>query len=205
MNYVGVKPGSRVLNVFVILKVAALGAVVLLAWTHAGVPGWLTASRVDDTPSGAVAFAAALISILFAYGGWQNANYVAEEMRDPRRHLPRSLIAGTLAVVAIYVLVNIAYLRALGLDGLAATTTPAADAAARWMGIVRRPFHLGRDCHLDVRVPQPRRLGPDARVLRDGRRRRVLPLARKTPSTLSHTRRGDPHAVGMGHRAGRDG
>ena len=134
VNYVGVKPGSRVLNVFVILKVAALGGVVLLAWTHAGVPGWLTASRVDDTPSGAVAFAAALIPILFAYGGWQNANYVAEEMRDPRRHLPRSLIAGTLAVVAIYVLVNIAYLRALGLDGLAATTTPAADAAARWMG-----------------------------------------------------------------------
>ena len=48
-------------------------------------------------------------------------------MRDPQRHLPRSLIVGTLAVVAIYLLVNIAYLRTLGLDGLAATTTPAAD------------------------------------------------------------------------------
>jgi basic amino acid/polyamine antiporter, APA family len=135
VNYVGVKPGSRVLNVFVVLKVLALAAVILLAWTHAGAEGWLTAIRTDDTPSGALAFAAALIPILFAYGGWQNANYVAEEMRDPRRHLPLSLIAGTLTVVAIYVLVNIAYLRALSLDGLAATTTPAADAAGQWLGV----------------------------------------------------------------------
>jgi len=61
-------------------------------------------------------------------------------MRDPERHLPRSLVIGTLAVVAIYVLVNIAYLRALGLEGLAATTTPAADAAARWLGSAGERF-----------------------------------------------------------------
>ena len=134
VNYVGVKPGSRVLNVFVVLKVAALAAIVAFAWTVPASPGWLTAGRADATPSGALAFGAALIPILFAYGGWQNANYVAEEMRDPVRHLPRSLIVGTLAVVAIYLLVNVAYLRTLGLDGLAATMTPAADAAARWLG-----------------------------------------------------------------------
>jgi APA family basic amino acid/polyamine antiporter len=135
VNYVGVKPGSRVLNVFVVLKVAALAVLILLAWLHPSAPEWLTATRTDETPSGLMAFGFALIAILFAYGGWQNANYVAEEMHDPRRHLPLSLIAGTLTVVAIYVLVNIAYLRALGLDGLAATTTPAADAAGRWMGV----------------------------------------------------------------------
>ena len=133
VNYVGVKPGSRVLNVFVVLKVGALAAIIVFAWIVPAAPAWLTAGRAD-TPSGALAFGAALIPILFAYGGWQNANYVAEEMRDPERHLPRSLVIGTLAVVAIYVLVNIAYLRALGLEGLAATTTPAADAAARWLG-----------------------------------------------------------------------
>ncbi|MFI5177839.1 MAG: APC family permease [Vicinamibacterales bacterium] len=134
INYVGVKPGSRVLNVFVVLKVAALAAIVVFAWRVPPSPGWLTAARVDATPSGAIAFGAALIPILFAYGGWQNANYVAEEMRDPIRHLPRSLIVGTLAVVAIYLLVNVAYLRTLGLEGLAGTMTPAADAAARWLG-----------------------------------------------------------------------
>jgi APA family basic amino acid/polyamine antiporter len=134
INYLGVKPGSRVLNVFVVLKVAALAALIAFAWTVPGAPDWLSAGRVDDTPSNALTLGIALIPVLFAYGGWQNANYVAEEMRDPKRHLPLSLIVGTVAVVVIYVLVNIAYLRALGLSGLAATMTPAADAAARWLG-----------------------------------------------------------------------
>jgi APA family basic amino acid/polyamine antiporter len=140
VNYVGVKPGSRVLNVFVVLKVAALAAIILFAWIVPAAPSWLTAGRTGQAPAGALAFGAALIPILFAYGGWQNANYVAEEMRDPERHLPRSLVVGTLVVVAIYVLVNIAYLRALGLEGLAATTTPAADAAARWLGSAGERF-----------------------------------------------------------------
>jgi basic amino acid/polyamine antiporter, APA family len=134
VNYFGVKPGSRVLNVFVILKVAALAILILFAWFTPGAPDWMTAGRIDDTPSNALTFGAALIPILFAYGGWQVANYVAEEMREPERHLPRSLIIGTLVVVAIYVLINVAYLRTLGLEGLAATTTPAAETAGRWLG-----------------------------------------------------------------------
>ena len=138
INYVGVTPGSRVLNVFVVLKVAALGVIILLALWGPSSPSWLSAGRVDDAASGSgpvsLAFGAALIPILFAYGGWQNANYVAEEMRDAKRQLPRALIIGTAIVVVIYVLANIAYLRTLGLAGLAATETPAADAAARWLG-----------------------------------------------------------------------
>ena len=134
INYFGVKPGSRILNVFVILKVAALGALILFAWTGPAAPEWLSAARVDDTPSTALTFGVALIPILFAYGGWQNANYVAEEMRDPRRHLPVSLIVGTLIVVVVYLLANVAYMRTLGLAGLAATETPAAEVAGLWFG-----------------------------------------------------------------------
>jgi APA family basic amino acid/polyamine antiporter len=134
VNCLGVKPGSRVLNVFVVLKVAALAVIIGFAWLVPPAAEWLTSGRTDDTPSGFLAFGAALIPVLFAYGGWQNANYVAEEMRDPVRHLPRSLLLGTAAVVAIYVVVNVAYLRALGLEGLAASTTPAADAIGRWLG-----------------------------------------------------------------------
>jgi APA family basic amino acid/polyamine antiporter len=134
INYLGVKPGSRVLNVFVVLKVAALGILILFAWFQPAMPGWLTIGRADETPTTAFTFGAALIPILFAYGGWQVANYVAEEMRDPEKHLPRSLIFGTLTVIVIYLLVNVAYLRTLGLDGLAATTTPAAEAAGHWFG-----------------------------------------------------------------------
>jgi APA family basic amino acid/polyamine antiporter len=145
INYLGVKPGSRVLNVFVLLKVAALAVLIgagflLGAGGATGAAeatrgaGSATASASGPTGSLLVLFGAALIPILFSYGGWQNANYVAEEIEDPRRNLPRSLLAGTLLVVAVYVLVNVVYLRALGLEGLAATRTPASDAAARFLG-----------------------------------------------------------------------
>jgi APA family basic amino acid/polyamine antiporter len=123
-----------VLNVFVVLKVLALGILIVVAWFQPAMPGWLSEGRVDESPTTALSFGAALIPILFAYGGWQVANYIAEEMRDPVRHLPRALIMGTIAVVVIYVLVNVAYLRTLGLHGLAATPTPAAEATAVWLG-----------------------------------------------------------------------
>jgi APA family basic amino acid/polyamine antiporter len=148
INYFGVKPGSRVLNVFVVLKVAALAALIgagfLLspAGPEVGTAGTTAASAGTDLaavaprPTGplVVLFGAALVPILFSYGGWQNANYVAEEIENPRRNLPRSLLAGTLLVAAVYVLVNVVYLRALGVEGLAATRTPASDAAGRLLG-----------------------------------------------------------------------
>jgi len=134
VNYLGVKPGSVVLNIFVILKVGALAVLILLAlFGGGGVADWLT-TRAEGGASGALAFGAALIPILFAYGGWQCANYLAEEMKNPVRDLPRALIIGTLVVVAVYLLVNVAYLRALGHAGLAGTKTPAADAARIWFG-----------------------------------------------------------------------
>jgi APA family basic amino acid/polyamine antiporter len=141
INYLGVKPGSRVLNVLVVLKVAALGALIAFGAFAAGHAGWWAASR--PSPGGGatmIAFGFALVPILFAYGGWQNANYLAEEIENPRRNLPLSLIAGTVAVIAIYSLVNVVYLRAMGLDGLAATTTPAADAARRMFGTAGDQF-----------------------------------------------------------------
>src|SRR5215813_4760990 len=113
INYLGVKPGSRVLNVLVVLKVAALAILVGAGFAAAGHPGWWSDARVPSAAgsSTVVAFGAALVPILFSYGGWQSANYVGEEIENPHRNLPRALIAGTLAVVAIYVTVNIVYLR----------------------------------------------------------------------------------------------
>ena len=136
VNYFGVKLGSRVLNVFVVLKVAALAALIGAGWFAPAAEGWWAAARVPQASASvtAAAFGVALVPILFAYGGWQNANYVAEEIENPRRNLPLSLIAGTVTVVLVYVLVNAVYLRALGLDGLAHTMTPAASAADRMFG-----------------------------------------------------------------------
>ena len=136
VNYLGVKPGSRVLNVLVILKVAALALLIGAAFFGATHATWLTDARVPAAAPGAtvVAFGAALIPILFTYGGWQSVNYVGEEIVNPKRNLPIALIAGTVAVVVIYLTVNVVFLRAMGLPGLAATQTPAADAAHRMFG-----------------------------------------------------------------------
>jgi APA family basic amino acid/polyamine antiporter len=142
INCLGVKPGSRVLNVFVVLKVAALALLIGAGAFAPAHEGWWTAARESGagTSATALAFGAALVPILFAYGGWQNANYVAEEIENPRRNLPVSLLAGTTAVVVIYVAVNAIYIRALGLEGLAGTTTPASKAAEIMFGGVGDTF-----------------------------------------------------------------
>ena len=81
-----------------------------------------------------LAMGAALVPVLFSFGGWQQTNAVAEELRDPARTLPRALILGVLIVAATYLLVNIAYLRALGVQGLAASSAPAADTMFVFLG-----------------------------------------------------------------------
>jgi basic amino acid/polyamine antiporter, APA family len=137
VNYFGVKPGSRLLNVLVVAKIGTLAALIgggLFLSRQA--PGPAATAGVSAYPggSGLVAFGAALIPILFTYGGWQSANIIAEEMRDARKTLPRALVAGTFIVIAIYLLANVVYLAALTREGLAATKTPAADAVLRIFG-----------------------------------------------------------------------
>jgi APA family basic amino acid/polyamine antiporter len=66
-----------------------------------------------------------MVPVLFAYGGWQTANFLAGEVKEPKKNLPRGLVFGVLGVVALYLGVNWVCLRALGPEALAATTTPA--------------------------------------------------------------------------------
>jgi len=71
------------------------------------------------------AFGAALIPVQFAYGGWQTSCFVAGEVREPTKNLPRGILFGVLGVIAVYLSVNFVYVHALGPHGLAETTTPA--------------------------------------------------------------------------------
>jgi APA family basic amino acid/polyamine antiporter len=134
VNVVGVKPGSRLLNVLVILKLAALAALIGggLLLRPAAVPP--TAPPLAAAPFSLLALGAALVPILFAYGGWQSVNLLAEETAEPRRTLPRALMIGTGIVVAVYLLANVVYLSVLTREGLAATATPAGDAVSRIFG-----------------------------------------------------------------------
>jgi basic amino acid/polyamine antiporter, APA family len=138
VNYLGVKPGSRVLNGFVIVKMVPLGLLIVAGLVLPAHGGGVAAVAASTPPrvglALVVAFGAGLVPVMFSYGGWQNANYVAEEMRHPVRDLPVSLLAGTILVVLVYGSINFVYLKFLGHDGLAATTTPASDVAQRLFG-----------------------------------------------------------------------
>ena len=141
VNIVGVRPGAVTQNVFTILKLAAIGALVVGGLAFSGAhPLASPASTATHAPPAALAIAlgTALVPVLFAYGGWQQTNFVAEEMVDAERNLPRALVWGVLIVAAVYLAVNLTYLRALGVDGLAASAAPAADAMELRFGQVGR-------------------------------------------------------------------
>jgi APA family basic amino acid/polyamine antiporter len=135
VNYLGVKPGSRLLNVLVVLKLGALGALIFggLLLPHSPVSPPAVAPP-PPLSAGLLGFGAALLPILFAYGGWQSVNLVAEETREPRKTIPVALLVGMGIVVAVYLAANVVYLAVLSRPGLAATATPAADALRSLFG-----------------------------------------------------------------------
>jgi len=81
-----------------------------------------------------LAFGGAMVPVLFAYGGWQTTCFIASEVRDPRRTLPRALVAGVVTVIVLYVGVSWVCLAGLGPSGLADTETPASALMRRTLG-----------------------------------------------------------------------
>ncbi|MGH7510123.1 MAG: APC family permease [Gemmatimonadales bacterium] len=138
VNYTGVRPGAVTQNVFTVLKLAALAVLIAAGLTLNPAPP--VSLPVDPLAGEEVllAFGAALVPVLFAFGGWQQTNFVAEELIEPERNLPRALVAGVSIVVAVYLLANWAYLRALSLPGLARSTAPAAEAMGALLGSTGR-------------------------------------------------------------------
>jgi basic amino acid/polyamine antiporter, APA family len=133
VNYRGLELGAAVQNTLVLSKLLALAALVVgvvVLWNR--MPGVPTpAANVPPLASG---LAAALVPVLFSVGGWENLNMVAGEVRDPARSIPRALALGIAIVMLCYLGVNVAYLHALGRDGMAASASVAADTAIRMIG-----------------------------------------------------------------------
>lgn len=117
-NYVGVKPGKMIQNVFTVMKIGLILILIILGFTI----GKGHAIDLSIRPAGMgfsemlTGFGVALIAVSWAFDGWHNLNYVAGEIRDPARNLPRALIAGTLLITLIYLLVNCLYLYALPVE-----------------------------------------------------------------------------------------
>jgi APA family basic amino acid/polyamine antiporter len=141
INCLGVRAGSTVQSILMLLKIGAIAALVICGLIFAGVAhpeaahtgtagvGLVGQALPGDAqsahPFSFTAMGAALVPVLFAYGGWQTSSFVAGELRNPRKDLPRGLMIGVLGVILLYTAVNFVCIRALGPAGLAETKTPA--------------------------------------------------------------------------------
>jgi APA family basic amino acid/polyamine antiporter len=127
VNCLGVRAGASVQSALMVLKILALALLVGFGLFAAG-PLAAPASHAPDS------FGAALVPVLFSYGGWQTACFVAAEMKEPSRDLPRALVIGVAAVIVLYVSVAFVCARALGPEGLAQSAAPALDVMTRVVG-----------------------------------------------------------------------
>src|SRR5438874_1227652 len=137
INCLGVRAGSTTQNLFMILKLVAIAALVAFGLSVTGAPDNQIGSTLLRQGYGGqafspptlwnslTAFGAALIPVQFAYGGWQTSCFVAGEVREPQKNLPRGLLFGVLGVIAVYLSVNFVCVHALGPLGLGQIRTPA--------------------------------------------------------------------------------
>jgi basic amino acid/polyamine antiporter, APA family len=125
LNVTGTRESKRAQNLLTTALALALLAVVVSGLT-AG-PAVPIPAAPDAARSGMWFSGVALIFVLFTYGGWNEAAYLTAEMRDTRRNIVRALIIGVVVITALYLLLNLAYLKALGLGGMQASKAVASD------------------------------------------------------------------------------
>jgi APA family basic amino acid/polyamine antiporter len=148
VNCAGVRTGSTAQNIFMMLKILAIALLVVCGLAFAdGQWSVIRGVQPNDRPEvtagglansvhwpGMTAFAAAMVPVLFAYGGSHTTTFVAGEVHEPRRNLARGLVLGVSGVIVLYLAVNYVCLKVLGVDELALTKSPAAEVMARALG-----------------------------------------------------------------------
>jgi amino acid transporter len=127
LNAIGLVIGKLAQNVLTAAKVAGLTALVLVGLFVAATANQQPQAEAAVNASPTPAIGLALVFVLYAYGGWNHAAFVAAEVRDQRRNLPRALVVGLAAIVLIYLAINATYVSVLGFDAARQTQTPAAD------------------------------------------------------------------------------
>lgn len=138
LNCMGVKTGSTVQSALMVTKIAAIIFLVAAGFLFLRVSQsqWLPLTDRPVSVGLLSEFGGAMVPVLFAYGGWQTTNFVAAELKNPRRDLPRGLLLGVAAVALLYVSVNLVCLRALTPAQLALSHTPASAVMNAAMGKV---------------------------------------------------------------------
>jgi basic amino acid/polyamine antiporter, APA family len=136
VNCLGVREGSAVQSLLMVIKIIAI--LLLVAAGGFLIRGhsiaWKPVLDQPVSPGLLSLFGAALVPVVFAYGGWQTGGFVAGEMTQPRRDLPRAFVLGVGAVTVLYMSVNYVCVRALGVSALAESKTPASAVMRMAMG-----------------------------------------------------------------------
>jgi amino acid transporter len=113
LNVLGIAFGKTTQNVLTVVKVVGLVGILLVGFLYANPAAWEPQRQVTAPfPWGSLA----IILVLYTYGGWNDAAFVAAEVRDRKRNIPRALLLGVGIITAVYLLVNLAYLLCLGFD-----------------------------------------------------------------------------------------
>jgi amino acid transporter len=128
VNVFGMVVGKTAQNLLSIVKVVGLLAIAIVAFSAP-----IRGSAAPPSPEGTASVGLAMILVLYTFGGWNDAAFVAAEVRGPKRNIARALVLGTAAVTLIYLLVNAAFIAALGFDGARQSKAIAAD-------VLRGPF-----------------------------------------------------------------
>jgi APA family basic amino acid/polyamine antiporter len=141
VNCLGVRAGGGVQSAFMLLRILAIAMIVacgarLIFWPPPAAvrPAWFPLLDRPLSFDLLTVLGATMIPVLFAYGGFQTSNYVAGEIRNPRKNLPQALLLGVIGVIVLYVAANFSYVQALSPAGLAATATPASSLMSRALG-----------------------------------------------------------------------
>lgn len=137
INILGVTLGKVTQNIFTVAKILAMGVVIWIGWgwgswgnlniakvAFGGAHGFIHQSLAGPKPGW---FIVAMVPVLWAYSGWNEAAYIVSEVKRPTKNLPRALLIGTSLVIVIYVLMNLSYLMALGIPRLADSEAAASE------------------------------------------------------------------------------
>jgi len=135
LTMMGAKVGARLQNACMLVKLAAICALILGAWFV------FTPTQAPPDPAialgpGGIAggMIRAALPVFFAFGGWQMVCYIAPQVRDPQKNVPRAILLGVAGVVVVYVAINAAYLHVLGIGGIAGNHEFASEMARRTLG-----------------------------------------------------------------------
>jgi basic amino acid/polyamine antiporter, APA family len=128
--------GALLNNAATLGKIAALAGITILAFIFGDFTTGALNGPVSFEPLSWGGFGVALIAVLWAYDGWADLTFIAGEVKDPERTMPRALLIGTSLVVLLYLAINVAYLYVLPIPEMAQSKLVAADAATKIFGAV---------------------------------------------------------------------